>query len=714
MADTDDLKERFPNLPDRIAGLGELAFNLWWCWHPAARILFKRLSRDLWKESFYNPVKLLGALPKEVLADAAADPKYLRHYDNVMEQFHQALGAEVCWFTENITGAECYPIAYFSLEYGLHRSLSFYAGGLGFLAGDHLKECSDLGTPLVAVGFMYPDGYVHQKLNADGWQEGMDEVLDRDAAPITRVLDDKGEQLVVQVPVCDPPIYVAVWKAMVGRVPLYLMDTSLEQNDPEFRRIDDHLYIGDLEQRLLQEIVLGLGGTEVLSALNIKHSVLHLNEGHPAFALLERLRERLEEGGMSYEDAVKEVRATSVFTTHTPVPAGHDVFSFDLMDTYFSRYWPRLGLSRDAFYDLGRDPQNPGAGFNMTAFALRMSASHNAVSKKHGEVSRRMWQPLWPDKPVDQVPIDYITNGVHVPTWINPKMELLFNKYLGSNWLEDHDHPAVWELLDEIPDEELWEVHCGLRVKLIDRIRERTRRRWTEDRTQCCNVVAGGAMLDPTILTLGFARRFVTYKRAELVFYDLNRLKRLVNDPRHPIQIIFAGKAHPADDPGKQMLQRVFQHCLDPGLGGRIAFVEDYGEQLAQYLVHGADVWLNNPLPPLEACGTSGMKASLNGVPHLSILDGWWPEGFTGSNGWAFDEETLENRDAKDADSIYNILEQKVVPLFYKRDEDGIPRGWVQVMKAAIKNTAAAFSARRMVKEYNQKCYHEALNATLK
>jgi starch phosphorylase len=712
MAD-DDPKE-FPHLPDRIAGLGELAFNLWWSWHPEARILFKRLNRPAWKDSFYNPVKLLTILPPEVLAEAAGDPDYLRHYDDVMDRFHRDLGAQVCWFTENITGAECYPIAYFSLEYGLHRSLPFYAGGLGFLAGDHLKECSDLGIPVVALGFMYPDGYVRQKLDADGWQEGADEVLDRDAAPITRVLNEQGQQLVVQVPGTEPPIYVSVWQAMVGRVPLYLMDTNLPENNPDCCRISDHLYISGIEERLRQEIVLGLGGTGVLSALGIKHSVLHLNEGHPAFALLERIRVRMAESRLSFEEAAREVRATSVFTTHTPVPAGHDVFPFELMDKYFSGYWPRLGLSREAFFDLGRSPLDPGAGFNMTAFALRMSSWHNAVSKKHGEVSRRLWQPLWPDLPVDQMPIDYVTNGVHVPTWVSPKMELLFNKYLGPNWLEEHDNPAVWEMLAEVPDEELWQVHCGLRTKLIDRIRERARRRWAGNQVPCCNVVAAGTMLDPTILTIGFARRFVTYKRADLIFYDLKRLKKLLQDPWHPIQIIFAGKAHPADDPGKQILQRIFNHGRDPELAGRIAFVEDYGEQLAQYLLHGVDVWLNNPLPPLEACGTSGMKASVNGVPHLSILDGWWLEGFKGANGWAFGDEDSENRDARDAAAIYDILEQKVVPLFYQTDDDGVPRGWVQIMKAAIRNAAAAFSARRMVKEYSHKCYQEALQAASK
>ncbi|MGA9754561.1 MAG: alpha-glucan family phosphorylase [Desulfobaccales bacterium] len=705
---------QFPHLPERLAGLGELAFNLWWSWHPEARMLFKMLDRPAWKETGHNPVKFLTVLPPQILAAATGDPDYLRHYDAVLARFRRDLDNKVCWFTANITDTECAPIAYFSLEYGLHHSLPFYAGGLGFLAGDHLKEASDLGTPLVAVGFMYPDGYIRQLINTDGWQEGADEVLDRDAAPICRVLDDKGQQVVVQVPVTDPPIYVAVWQVMVGRIPLYLMDTDLPANDPGHRRISDHLYISDPEQRLLQEIVLGLGGTEILAALGIKHSMLHMNEGHPAFALLERLRERMEDGQMTYADAVQAVRATSVFTTHTPVPAGHDVFPFDLMDKYFGSFYPRLGLSRDDFFNLGRNPADPNAGFNMTAFALRLSAYRNGVSAKHGEVSRKMWQPLWPDKPEDQVPITSITNGVHVPSWIAPKLELLFNRYLGADWLENHDNPAMWERVDDIPAGEFWAVHCRAKDKLMDRVRERARLRWVDDHINCTNVAAGGVMLDPTILTLGFARRFATYKRADLVFHDLERLKKILLNPWQPVQIIFAGKAHPVDDPGKRVLQRVFNFARDPQLGARIAFVEDYGERLAQLLVHGVDVWLNNPLPPLEACGTSGMKASLNGVPQLSILDGWWIEAFNGDNGWAIDGSADGDRDAHDAASLYNLLEQQVVPRFYQTDDDGIPQAWVQLMKNAIKSTAAPFSARRMVKEYAQKCYQEALNSSIR
>jgi starch phosphorylase len=708
----DDLKYEFPHLPERIAGLGKLAYNLWWSWHPAARMLFKRLDRLAWKATGHNPVKLLKGLPKKSLDAAASDPEYLGHYDAVLAEFRRKMQPQICWFTENITATECFPIAYFSLEYGLHRSLPFYAGGLGFLAGDHLKECSDLGIPLVAVGFMYRDEYVHQKIGADGWQENVDEILDRQAAPITRVLNDQGAQLIVKVPFTDPPIHVAVWQVMVGRIPLYLMDADLEINDPAHRPICDHLYISNIEQRLLQEIVLGIGGSEMLATLGIKHSVLHMNEGHPAFALLERIRERVEDK-MSLEEAVQQVWATSVFTTHTPVLAGHDVFPFDLLDKYLCHCYPNLGLSREALFQLGTSPTDPpNAGFNMTAFALRMSAYHNGVSKKHGKVARRMWQPLWSDLPAEKVPIDHITNGVHVPTWIDPKMELACNHYLGSDWLGDHDNPAVWGLVENIPDADLWGIHYREKIKLIHFIRERTRRRWVEDRIGLGNVVAGGTMLDPSVLTIGFARRFATYKRADLIFSDLERLRKLLNDPWRPLQIIFAGKAHPADDPGKRILQRIFNFAQDPDLGGRIAFVEDYGEQLAQYLVHGVDVWLNNPRPPLEACGTSGMKAALNGVLHLSILDGWWPEGFNGKNGWAFGEETEANQDAQDAKAIYAILEQQAVPLYYQVNDAGIPVEWVKMMKAAMKSSGPFFSARRMVKEYSRKFYQPALQST--
>jgi glycogen phosphorylase len=687
-----------PELPDRIAGLSDLAFNLWWSWHPQARMLFKKLDRTTWKESVHNPVMTLREISPAVLSKAARDPVYLRHYDTVMQKFSADMQKTDTWFSGQGMDPDT-TIAYFSAEYGLHHSLPFYAGGLGFLAGDYLKECSDLGVPVVAIGFMYPEGYTGQKIRDDGWQLNSDDRLDRDRAPITRVSDKGGNQLEVEVPFIEPAIHVAVWKTMVGRIPLYLMDTDIDRNDPWNRAISSHLYGGDREQRLRQEIVLGIGGSEVLTSLGIRHSIAHLNEGHASFALLERIRERVE-AGMSYGDAAAAAKATTVFTTHTPVPAGHDVFPFPLMEKYFTNYYPLLGLEREAFFGLGIHPENPGAGFNMTALALRLSACANAVSKKHGEVSRHMWRSLWPDLPEEKIPIVHITNGIHVPTWIEPRMELLFDASLGPDWVSHHDEPAFMGHLDTIPDEQLWQTHFRLKMKLISTIREHARRSWMNKDTSSSVILAEGTLLNPTVLTIGFARRFTDYKRADLIFSDLERIKKIINDPWRPVQIIFAGKAHPADDGGKRILQRIFSIARQSDLGGRVAFVENYDEQMAQYLVHGVDVWLNNPLPPLEACGTSGMKASLNGVPHLSVRDGWWIEGFTGKNGWEFGDGITGDRDRADANAIYSLLEQEIVPLYYTTDEEGIPRGWVNLMKEAMMSTAARFSSRRMAKEY--------------
>lgn len=705
----------FPNLPERLRGLGELADNLWWSWHPAARMLFKMVDRQAWKESGHNPDKMLKEMPAEILKTAAANSDYLRHYDVVLSRFYSYLSDKSCRFLNNFPcDPNTFAVAYFSAEYGLHRSLPFYAGGLGFLAGDHIKECSDLGVPLVAVGFMYPQGYLHQHIGEDGWQENINEPINREAAPISRVFDNEGRHLVVRVPFIDPAIYVGVWKVNVGRISLYLLDTDIENNDPWNRGISARLYIGDIELRLRQEIVLGIGGAEVLQVLGVKHHLMHLNEGHAAFALLERIRDRIQDG-MTYSQAVEEVRHTTVFTTHTPVQAGHDVIPFHLMEKYFHSYWPTLGLDRDAFLHLGIHPELPDAGFNMTAFALRMSGYRNGVSKRHGEVSRQMWQSLWPDRPESGVPVDHITNGVHVPTWIEPRMQRLFDTHLDPEWLADHDNPLVWELIDNIPDEELWRTHYWLKIKLIDAVRERSRLRWAGDHASPSIIITGGTLLDPSVLTLGFARRFATYKRADLLFYDMQRLKKLLSDRWRPIQIIFAGKAHPADDPGKQIIQKVFNAARDPETGGRIAFVEDYGEQLAQYMVHGVDVWLNNPLPPMEASGTSGMKAALNGVPQLSIMDGWWMEGFNGKNGWAFDHKEIDgNRDAADAAELYRILEEELLPMYYNVTDEGVPLDWVTVMKNSIKSNATKFSARRMVKEYIEKFYAKGLEAVKK
>jgi starch phosphorylase len=708
----DHFKGKFPYLPERISRLGELACNLWWSWHPEARAVFQMLGGNGAEFKAQNPVKLLHETDRSVLDLAAKDSRFLRRYDAVMARFDSEMNAYGSWFYSRVADHGMHAVAYFSAEFGLHHSLPFYAGGLGFLAGDFLKECSDLGVPVVGVGFMYPEGYLHQRISADGWQMNESETLDRVHAPICRVLDKDGQTLVIKVPIIELPIYFEVWQAQIGRVPLYLIDTDIEGNDPWNRGMSARLYSGDAEQRLIQEILLGIGGTQILRALGIKHSILHLNEGHSAFAILERIREKVETG-MSYSDAAEQVKATTVFTTHTPVPAGHDVFPFTLMEKYFGTYIPLLEMDRESFFRLGVDPRNPTGGFNMAAFALRMSAHCNAVSKKHGEVARQMWQYLWPDNSQDQDNghIDYITNGVHVPTWIDSRIASLFNRYLGPNWLADHDNPSIWDLVDDIPDEELWRTHRLLKMIMIAMMQERSRLRWVEDHADPNIILASGIMFDPNTLTIGFARRFATYKRANLILQDMWRLKKILNDSHRPVQIVFAGKAHPADNAGKQLIQQIFNAARDPSFGGRIAFIEDYDEELSQYLVHGVDVWLNNPLPPFEASGTSGMKAGINGVPQLSVLDGWWLEGYKGSNGWAFDGNKGDSNssDAADAQELYSLLEKSIVPLYYDKDEAGVSQGWIRVMKESIKSTAPHFSSRRMVKEYALKFYQEAL-----
>ena len=706
----DPLNGKFPRLPERITRLSELAFNLWWSWHPEARAIFHLLEGHGAEFRTFNPVKMLHELDDPALDAAAHDTRFLKHYDAVMGRFDAEMNAYGSWFDSRIADHGMLQIAYFSAEYGLHHSLPFYAGGLGFLAGDFLKECSDLGVPMVGLGFMYPEGYLHQKLSADGWQMGKSKVLDRELAPISRVQDENCQPLVIKVPIAEHPICFEVWKAQVGRVPLYLIDTDIERNDPWNRGMSARLYTEEPEKRLVQEIILGIGGIQILKALGIRHSILHLNEGHSAFAILERIREKVE-NGMSFDDAFEQVKATTVFTTHTPVPAGHDIFPFDLMDRYFSSYISQMGLDRDSFYKLGIDPKDSTAGFNMTAFALRMSAYCNCVSKKHEEVARKMWQLLWPGLPENELPMHYITNGVHLSTWIDSRMSALFNKYLGPNWLADQDYSFIWELIDDIPDDELWRTHRLLKMIMMASIQERARLRWLEDHADPNIVIASGGMLDPDALTIGFARRFAPYKRAALIFQDAERLKRILTNQKKPVQILFAGKAHPSDYLGKLLIQQVFNAARDPSFGARIAFVEDYNEEIAQYLVHGVDLWLNTPMPPFEASGTSGMKSEINGNPQLSVLDGWWIEGFNGKNGWAFGGDGNSNTDSRDAEELYNILEKEIVPLYYEKDEVGIPHGWVRVMKESIKSTAPAFSSRRMAKEYALKFYQSAMKS---
>lgn len=707
-------KQIFPHIPDRISGLVDLSYNLWWTWTTEAKMLFKQLHPHAWIESIHNPVKMLRDLPEEILKEKAANPQYLRHYDSVMERFARYMRTSSTWYSEESKSDDIHSIGYFSAEYGLHHSLPFYAGGLGFLAGDHLKECSDLGVPLVAAGFMYGQGYLHQHIRPDGWQEDVTEALDREAAPVIRVPVDGSEQAIFKVPFIDPPIHVAIWRVAVGRVPLFLMDTDILENPPAYRSIFLRLYAGDAEWRLRQEFVLGIGGCMMLHRVGIEPSILHLNEGHTAFALLERLRRRVDRGE-SFTNALEEVKRTSIFTTHTPVPAGHDRFPMPLVERFFSEYYPQLGLDRQEFLKLGEDPANRGL-FNMTALAMRLCGSRNAVSREHAQVTRKMWSSLIPDATKDDAAIGYITNGVHLPTWLAPNIEYLIESHIGRFhpcWMEYHDSTAMWELIREIPDRELWLVHQSLKRQLFNRIREYKRWRWAEGRADPMNIVAGGTLLDPNALTIGFARRFTSYKRADLIFHDLERLKRMLNSRWRPIQIIFAGKAHPDDVEGKRIIQRVYRYAQSPEFGGRIAFVEDYGEQIAQYLVHGVDLWLNTPVRELEASGTSGMKAGMNGVLHLSIPTGWWLEGYDGSNGWVIGGGG-EGGAKDEAESLYSTLENEVIPLYYTISEDGTPHLWIKKMKQAIASIAPRFSARRMVKEYVRKYYIPALTAGVK
>lgn len=703
------------SLPTRISRLDELACNLWWSWHPGAEALFAAIDRTLWAITQHNPVKLLREVKPERLTALAHDPTFLRRYDAVMMAFDADLTTRDTWISHAAPAVAQGTVAYFSAEFGIHNSLPIYGGGLGILAGDHCKEASDLGLPLVGVGFMYPQGYFHQRLSADGRQEAVYEYLDRAEAPLVPALTPNGERCLVAVPIGGRQIYVTVWHIRVGRSVLYLMDTDVEENAPWDRELSARLYGGDQETRILQEIVLGIGGVRILRVLGIAPQVWHLNEGHAGFVTVERLRE-LVTTGIAFSDAVAEIRRTTVFTTHTPVPAGHDAFPFHLIEKYLHDYWGELGLDRDRFLALGYHQEPWGEMFHMTVLALHMAGHCNGVSKTHGEVSRRMWQRLWPDTPAEKVPITSITNGIHTPTWIAPELDRLYDKYLGPDWVKHHDNPALWLRIHDIPDGELWWARMRLKYKLMHFIRERARQLWREEHRDPAQVLASGALLDPEALTIGFARRFATYKRATLLLQDLARLQTILQDRWKPLQIIFAGKAHPADEPGKHLIHQVYTLAKEYGLGGQIAFVEDYDIRVAKFLVQGVDVWLNNPVPPLEASGTSGQKASLNGAPNLSVADGWWCEGYNGGNGWTIGSTNplaeVENRDVNDAGALYHLLENEIVPLFYQRDSDGVPRGWIRVVKEAIASIAPLFSARRMVKEYIERFYVSAARET--
>lgn len=700
-------------LPRRIGRLHELAANLWWSWHEDARQVFRSLDYELWRATGHNPVKQLGNMLPEKFDAASKDPAFLELYDSVLQQLDIDMAGEKTWFVRSHPDRQQDRIAYFSAEFAIHNSLPIYAGGLGVLAGDICKEASDLGLPLVAVGFMYPQGYFHQRISAEGWQQEVYTHLNFEEAPISRCAWPKGCGPLVPVDFADRTVYVSVWLVQVGRVNLYLLDTNVEENAPSDRALSARLYTADPEERLRQLIVLGMGGVRALRSLGINPSVWHANEDHTSFMMLERLRGEMEKG-KALDQAIESVRAGTIFTTHTPVLAGHNSFHVGLLDKYYRRFWESLGIKRDTFLALGSYPGLDADRFSMTALAFRLSSQANGVSRLHGVVARRMWHILWPGVKEDEVPIGHVTNGVHLPTWQATEVTEMCHKHLGPEYLEEHDNLAYCDCIKDIPDDAFWALRQLLKTRLIRVLQDRAQQRWVQDSIPPQQVPAMGTLLDPYALTIAFSRRFAEYKRPYLILYYLDRLKKLITNPLRPVQIVFAGKPHPADLPAKQLLHQVYQVALDRGFQGRVAFVEDYDLRLSLDLVRGVDVWLNNPRRLQEASGTSGMKAAVNGVINLSVRDGWWEESYNGTNGWAIGglkQDTPSDEDRADADALYGLLENEVVPLFYDRDRMGVPHGWVKRAKESIRTVSPTFSARRMVKEYTERMYLAAAAA---
>ncbi len=706
-----------PALPPAIEALREIAYNVSWSWNPETIELFRRLDRDLWESSRHNPVLMLGAIEQEELEEAAANDAFLDHLLRVKERLSAYLSNDRHWFGRKCGAtAEGFSAAYFSAEFGLTESLSIFAGGLGMLAGDHLKSASDLGVPAIGVGLLYQQGYFTQYLNQSGWQQEAYEDNDFHNLPLTLVTGAGDQPLLVEVQYPGRPVFAQIWRVQVGRAPLYLLDTNIDRNSrSEDRDITDQLYGGDKEMRIRQEIMLGIGGYRALSKLGIAPTVFHINEGHSAFLVLERVRDLMETRKLSFAEARLLASTGIVFTTHTPVEAGHDYFPLDLMDRYFRDYTGALGISNDEFLSFGRWP---GQGeFCMTALALRFACHANGVSKLHGQVSRQMWQRLWPELPLNEVPIGHITNGVHFPSWTSLEMKRLYDRYLGPDWAAEPAHDGVWGRAQFIPPDELWRTHELRRERLVSWARRHVRQQRIRRGAPQFEIDAAAEILDPDALTIGFARRFATYKRATLICRDLPRLKRLLTNHSRPVQLIFAGKAHPRDDGGKDLIRQISQLSRDPELGQRIVFLEDYDMAVGRYLVQGVDVWLNNPARPLEASGTSGMKAAANGALNLSTLDGWWDEvwrnpanpraiGWAIGNGEAYGDPAY--RDQVEAEALYDLLERDVVPTFYDRGSDRIPRRWIERMKASISSLCPFVNAHRMVSDYFHQFYLDA------
>jgi starch phosphorylase len=709
-----------PSLPPAIEGLRQVAYNVHWAWSHDAIELFRRLDSELWESSNHNPVLLLGSIEQRRLDAAAADDAFRAHLERVLRTLEGYTGTETTWFRKACGGAcdDGPLVAYFSAEFGITECLSIFAGGLGILAGDHLKSASDIGVPLVGVGLLYQQGYFQQYLTQAGWQQEAYSDNDFHNLPLSVAHTPDGKPVVVEVAFPGRTVHAQVWRVQVGRLALYLLDANLAANArPEDRDITDQLYGGDRDMRIRQEILLGIGGYRALEALGLEPTVYHMNEGHSAFLALEHVGRLMKQHGLSFAEARELASASLVFTTHTPVEAGHDYFPAELMDHYFTDYARRLGISRDEFLALGRRGPGDQGEFCMTVLALRLASWRNGVSKLHGEESRRMWQPLWPAVPTDEVPIGHITNGIHLGSWISLEMKQLYDRYLGPSWRDEPANGDVWSRIHKVPAEELWRTHERRRERLVAWSRRRVRQQRIRRSAPPAEIEAAGEVLDPDAFTIGFARRFATYKRATLILRDLERLKRLLMDPARPLQIIFAGKAHPRDSEGKELIRQIVSLSRQPELGRRIVFLEDYDMAVARSLVQGVDVWLNTPLRPLEASGTSGMKAAANGVLNLSTLDGWWDEVWRDPArpediGWAIGRgESYDDRNYQDqveAASLYDLLERDVVPTFYERGADRVPRKWVARMKDSIGTVCHFVNTHRMVSDYTRQYYLKA------
>ncbi len=698
-----------PHVPRRIERLNDLANNLYWTWQPAARSLFRRLDRDLWERVGHSPTATLRDVAQDKLEAAARDEGYLARYDAIVADFDTYLSQQQSWFKRQDYGEHVY--AYFCAEYGWHEAVALYSGGLGILAGDHTKAASDLGVPLVGVGLWYPEGYFHQQVDAEGQQEAVYERLAPTDMPFTAARDAEGREARVSVTLQGRDVELRAWEIKVGAVSVYLLDTDVPENAPEDRSLLSRLYGGDQSTRVAQEIVLGIGGVRMLRKLGIHPTSWHMNEGHSAFMGLERCRELVEQG-MSFAEAREFVSAGTVFTVHTPVAAGNDAFPFELVNQFFGGYWGSLGLNQQQFLDLARHDHGWGPVFSMPALALRFSSARNGVAELHGETSRRIWSDLWPEVPTAEVPIGHVTNGVHAATWVAPEITELNSTVLPGDWASRLDDAEMWQDVKNLEGDKLWEVRKALKQQTVAFFRKRVSRQRIRQGASPTAIQNTNKLFNPQTLTIGFARRFATYKRATLIFRDLERLERILTNPDKPVQLVFSGKAHPADKPGQELITTIHTLSQDPRFIGKIIFIEDYDMAVGRAMTRGVDVWLNNPRRPLEASGTSGQKAAMNGVLNLSILDGWWPEGYNGQNGWAIgmgaNYSDPDLADDADADALYDLLEREVVPLYYQRDAQGIPQQWLERSKDAIATVSPAFNAQRMVKDYVRTYYAPA------